>query len=91
MGPFVIMTKINAINSSLMSDQTEICSTLRCADCPYLDGLVERGRREHVCIFWVDGQLHDIMFVVIICVNAVPILIPIKHHNSIIVTTAQNI
>jgi hypothetical protein len=47
-------------------------------DSPNLDSLVERGASEHGRVLGVDGYLHDVVIVVLISIDLLPTLVPIK-------------
>lgn len=57
-GSLVVVAEVNAVYSSLMTQQTEVGIALGGSDGPYFDSLIERCRSKHVDVFWIDGKLH---------------------------------
>jgi hypothetical protein len=91
MGPLIIVAEVNAVNSGSMTHKTKVGRTLGSGNGPYLDGPIKGRRSKHIHIFWIDAQLHHVVFMIIIGVHSLPILIPVEHENPVIVTAAENV
>lgn len=85
------LTKINAINSCLMSNQRIIGIGLLIGDCPDLNCSVQRCTSEHWWVFWVYCDLHDVMIMVFISINLLPSLIPIEQFDGLIIRATEQV
>lgn len=88
---FMVMREIDAIDTCLMTHQTEIGIAFRRGDGPYFDWSIKRSRGEHVRILWINTQLHNIVFMVIVGIDSLPILVPIIHQDPVVIATAHDI
>ena len=68
-----------------MSNQRIVSISLLVSDCPYLNGLIQRGRGKHGGVFGVDSHLHDVVVVILVGVNLLPALIPIEQLDRLII------
>jgi len=51
--------KIDAINTLIVCFHCEV--GMWRAEGPHFDGAIETGRRERVCVFWVECNVHDVV------------------------------
>lgn len=91
MGSVKSHAKVKAINSSLVTNQWIVCTLFLCWNCPNFYSFIKRGTSEHLSIFRIDSNLHDIVIMVLIRIDFLPFLIPIKQFNGLIIRATENI
>ena len=83
---FVSLTaEIDTVNSCLMAYQCIVRCAFGGTHAPDFDRTIETGTSEHVRVLRVDRQLHDIVYVIGECVDALPILVPVIHLDSVVI------
>ena len=91
MWSFNISAEVNTVYACLMARQGVVGRLLGSAHRPDLDCLVQGGRGEHVVVFGVDCQLHDVVLMIHKRVNFGPGFIPVKHVDGIIIASREDI
>lgn len=86
-----VSAKVDAIDTGVVADQGVIRCRLGRSYGPNLDCLVKGGCCKHGWVFGVDLNLHDIVLMVPKRVNFRPILVPVEHHNGIVVGAGKHI
>ena len=86
-----ISRKVDTVDAMLVASEGVIGRSLGCSHSPDLDRVIEGGRSKHVWIFRVDCQLHDIVGVVHKRVNFLPVFIPVKHPDGLIIRARKNV
>ena len=91
MTPVAIMAEIDTVDTCLVTIETEIGVIELSRNGPDFNSSVEGSRSEHVSIFGIDAELHHVVLMVVVWVYFLPVLLPIKHQDAIVVTTAQHV
>ena len=91
MGSINCHAEVNTVDPLLVPNQRIVCSSFLCSYSPDLDSLIERSTSEHLWVFRVDSNLHDIVIVVFIRVDSFPLLVPIKELDGLIIRTTEHI
>ncbi len=58
---------------------------------PNLDSSIERSTRKHVWVLGIDSHLHNVMFMILVRINLLPILVPIYQLDCLIIRATYNI
>ena len=82
--------EIDAVDSCLMPNKGIVgCgfgSTLTWgSNGPDLDGAIQGGRGKHARVFGINGNLHDVVFMILIRIYLLPRFIPVKELNGLVV------
>ena len=84
-------TEVNAVDSGLVTEQAVVGARFLSCHRPNLNRLVEGGTRKHRRVLRVDCHLHDVVVVVLVRVRPLPVLVPIKKLNSLIIRATQDV
>lgn len=89
--------KVNAIDTCLMTYKGVVCTWFPTASFswswygPYFNSAIERSTCEHICVFWIDSYLHNVMLVIFIRVNLLPAFVPINKLYCLVIWATDHI
>lgn len=91
MRPVKANAEVQTIHPCLVAYQRVIRIRLLVRHCPDLDGLVEGSRGKHRGVFGVDGDLHDVVFVVLVRVDLLKVFVPVEEFNGLVIGTREDV
>jgi len=86
-----VAAEVYTVNSGFVPGEGVIGCCFLGSDRPDFDFLVQRGRSEHRWILRIDSKLHDVVVMVLVRVNLLPVFIPVKHFDSVIIGTGEHV
>ena len=86
-----IRAEIETVDTRLMADQSVVGGRFSRSYSPYLDSLIEGCRSKHGGIFGVDLELHNVVLMIDKRVNFLPILVPVKHADGVVIRAREDV
>jgi hypothetical protein len=84
-------TKVQAIDTCLMPYKGIISVSLLVSDGPDFDSFVQRSTGKHRWVLRIDGDLHDVVIMVLVRVYLLPAFIPVEQFDGLVVRTTEQV
>jgi hypothetical protein len=82
-------TEVQAIDTRLMSYQGIVSISFLVGNGPNLDSFIQRSTSKHGWVLRIDGDLHDVVIMVLVRVYLLPAFIPVEQFDGLVIRTTE--